>query len=159
MKTKQGFSLVECVIYCGLFSMMMMVLFNWMIPMHMRLKASSSRIAKLIELYAACDVLTRDIRMASANTDQWKKVTEQELIWHSRGVDIGWSFEKNSLFRSEGTYNASSQSWVKKTKNLIADNVDTVKFQRGVDNDNNVRLVHFELNKLSTTIALKNREL
>ena len=132
MTIKHGFSLIECMIYCFLFSLLVMMIFSLAINTQIKTTKQSNIAASLIGVHAAQDLFARDIRQAYELSSSWKKINKEELVWHSNGIDIGWEFVQGKLFRIEGAYNMQAQKWTQKIKSLIADKLKQVTFERQI---------------------------
>ncbi len=120
---KNGFSLLEFLVYFMLLSFLATTIFSWLAHSHHTLKNRSRQATELLQLYAAHDVLVRDLRAAPALREHWKKIHTKELIWHVGNHDVGWRVEDKKLLRLEGRYDAEKQQWMKKTKSVVADKV------------------------------------
>jgi len=155
----KGFSLIECTIYCFLFAVLVTMVFTWATRMQMLVVQKNNAGSSLMSAHAAQDLFARDVSMAYAQSTSWKKRAEQELIWHTRDVDVGWIFDQGKLFRIEGVYATSTQSWVKKSKSLIADHLTKVTFACNVGARYEVVSVQSVIDDIQRVITIKNREL
>jgi len=157
---KLGFSLIECMAYCLLFALLMIMLFKFAVAMQVRVAHQSKAGSSLTNISAAHDVFAHDMRQASSHKTFWKKTTLNELIWLEGDKDIGWHFSDNKLFRIEGSYSSSLELWTQKTKSLVADNISSAQFLVLTDTDKRyVTAVQCVFNEISRITTIRNREL
>ncbi len=130
----QGFSLIECLVYILLLTILTSMTFTWVASVHKRLTCIGTACNQTTQLYAAHDALARDLACASKNKEQWKKITDSCCIWSTNNRDICWQLEDRKLVRLAGTYNATTQSWQKKVKNIVATGVKKIEFILIVNN-------------------------
>lgn len=125
-----------------------------------------------IQQTIAGTVLMHDIQEASCAQQEWKKITDNIIIFHKQEQDIGWIIEDKKLFRIEGIYNSTGDMWHSSTKSFIASNIETIQVVCHIDqgNANQIRAVTATMvseksknnkiqNKISHFIALNNRVL
>lgn len=124
-----GFGLIECMIYCLLVALLAVTWMQGIASVCRALSGYSRQCNAMVVLYSAHDLLVRDLRNAPRTNKGWKKVLPTELIWHTNGTDIGWQFIDNQLVRMEGVYQAGSDSWSKRSKSIVATNLEQIQFQ------------------------------
>jgi hypothetical protein len=105
------------------------MIFNWMISMHASLKNPTKNVAILTGIYAAQDLLMRDLYSVPIEMELWKDHATSQLIWHAVDKDIGWLLEHEQLYRIEGTFNVAQATWSEKTRSLVADEIRKCKFE------------------------------
>jgi len=125
-----GFSLIECMIYCMVLAILFMTWFHGMVVAHTAFVKKATKTIQLSNVYAAHDMLIRDIRHAPSKSTQWKLCTNTQLIWHQQENDIGWMIHNNTLFRIEGTYDAERQKWCKKKQSVALFDVARISFTK-----------------------------
>ncbi len=118
--------LIEIIVYIALFSFMMVVTMSSIVQLwHLVTKYHKKSVA-LINLTAAHDLFVDDVRHAPTDLSAWKVTSPTELIWQQfDGTHRGWLYEKNSLFRIEGTY---THRWYATTKNIVAADIKKIAF-------------------------------
>ncbi len=129
MGKSPGVMLIELLIYLALFAFITVIGMEWITSVWTRSLAYEKKRLSLLNLSAAHDLLSHDLRYAPASSKSWKVQEPHELIWQqaSHG-DIGWVYEESNLFRSEGIYKKQEERWIKRTKNLVAVGVKNVIF-------------------------------
>ena len=160
-----GVSLLEFLIYLMLFAFVAMSTSYLLVRANSMVFGQGATSNTMINLYVAHDLLARDLRTASAQKKQWKKITASALIWHAAQKDIGWYQEKDTLIRVEGQYNAEKNVWHKKIKSVVAQPITQVAFN--VQGNKVVECVAFVLKSMRSgkeylvenTVAIRNRKL
>ena len=89
MKTG-GFSLIECIVYCFIVSILSVLIFKFFILHSSFFINTARKQQQTVSLYALIDLLTRDIQMA------------QTIQIQSFPSSIGWHLEKGRLYRTVG---------------------------------------------------------
>lgn len=156
--TTAGFSLIECMIYFFISTLLLTVVINWVVTTQSRVSSASKQCNQWMGHVTALDFICRDLRAAPSNQAEWKKINTTELIWHLDDNDIGWSMENAQLFRSEGTYVASSGQWNTRTKSLVDDAIGSVSFdvKRNPKFPEELQRITCTFDKISRTITLRN---
>ncbi len=162
MQNSTGFTLITFSLYVSLFSLLSMLCFQWATRIMLNSKTMNYNTHTTTNIFMAYDVLMRDIHCAPQNIKWWKKITSTELIWKTEKSDIGWSFDGNTIKRSEGIYNAQRNTWKKRTTSIVARNISTLTFLLRKQSKKNVSAVSCTMvfnnnNSISTSIALRNR--
>lgn len=125
---KNGFSLIECMVYCILVAMIMMLWFNGVGSFTRLCTAQANQTNSITTVYSALDVFVRDVRKAPRNFIQWPLITDTAFIFSADNYSIGWEYKDRQLLRYHGNYNSNNKQWVKKTKSLVLDNVHACSF-------------------------------
>jgi hypothetical protein len=125
---QSGFSLIECMIYSTVLAIFITIFFNGITHWIAQLTKQGISTHILYELYAAHDLLIRDLRQAPTDRFEWKKITEEQVVWRGRDIDIGWYVHQGNLYRSSGSFNQSTDQWITHTKSLVARSVSDCKF-------------------------------
>lgn len=154
---KQGFSMVEFLIYFCLLAMLSMLLMDFAVSLHTRIAQLGKKNAAYVALSAAHDSFAYALKTSPSDLSRWKKIEKNEHIWCvENDSDIGWKFENGSLLRLEGEYNQHAQAWQRVTKSLTANNLVSCIIQLIFSEENNDRVqsVSIELkNKLDQTVS------
>lgn len=127
-KNSSGFLLFSFLIYLLLFSLFIMLSFDWVMTFFKKNTFHLNQKSVLISMYLAQDLFLRDIHLAPASFSKWKKITLSEIIWSITDHDIGWTFKEKKLYRNEGNYNKQDQKWDKKTTSVSVQQIDKVNF-------------------------------
>lgn len=126
---RAGFSLIECMVYCLLIATIMMLWFNGVASFTRICTAQAYQTNSLSAVYSALDVFARDIRRAPHATYLWPVITDTAFVFTLPDLsNIGWEYRDDQLIRYHGNYNNAKKQWIKKTKSLILDNVQTCSF-------------------------------
>lgn len=116
MRNVKGFSLLLFLLYLLLFTTITFLFCHVIVSFIIPSFASMRKCQSIIALHVASDLFVRDIHAIKSNQD-WKKITSQELIWHTNQNDIGWCFMGNQLIRHMGIYD---KQWKQKTTSIVA---------------------------------------
>lgn len=159
-----GTTIVEFLCYFFLTILLGIVVSHLAVMTHRQLGKHTNHLSAELSLYAALDVVRRDFLAAPSDLQAFKKITPSELIWDTGTAHLGWQFENNTLFRLEGVYHNQRQTWTKKTKNVIAKNIQLAKFhihdERGVIQYFEILLQHADhARSKKACITARNREI
>lgn len=139
---KNGFSLIECMLYCILVAVIMMLWFNGVASFTRLCTAQANQTNSIATVYSALDVFVRDVRKAPHNLIQWPLMTDTVFIFALNDSSIGWEYKDGQLLRYHGNYNGNNKQWIKKTKSLVLDNVQACFF---VFNHSNHTMMSIEI--------------
>jgi len=156
MNKREGFSIVECLVYCALFCLLCILIFNFAITSQVSLRRLDASTMKTLDLYGALDSFALEAMAAPSRAEHWNKITEHELIWQTNENDIGWSWEKGSLYRTTGTH--TKGIWHGVTKNLVSAGLSQVQFIVKRNKKKNPISIVCTFDTVRRTIALQNRE-
>lgn len=126
MGKNEGILLVELMVYLVLFTGITIATIRWAAGVWQTSCYFQQRRIALINLMAAHDLLVHDIQQAPKDAQKWKLYTPHCLIWQGSVDDIGWLYDKESLWRIQGIY--TKGQWHKKSKNLAAPAIKKVCF-------------------------------
>lgn len=126
-KLRSGFLLVEFLIYLALLSLLSLLLMNITVSTVFNDKRKLPT-AALLSLLNSFDLVAADIKKAPTLLSQWKKITEQELIWSSENEDIGWRLKKNILIRKHGVFDKYENHWIRYTKSVASAGIKALHF-------------------------------
>lgn len=148
MNTKKGFSLIELMIYLVIVCGIVLMLFQLIVNATIRLTTVRKQAHLCTMFYSTCARIMRDVQAAPAQDHYWKKITDHECIWHTTDeYDLGWYLEGNILYRLKGIYDATKQTWKKKTRQCVLTNVDSCLF--------NAHKKDQTISALTITVAIK----
>jgi len=125
---KVGFSLMECMAYCIIVAIIMMLWFNAVASFTRLCTTQACQINSLTTAYSALDVFTRDIRKAPREQYLWPLITDTAFVFKLPDFFIGWECREGQLIRYQGNYNSVNKQWIKKTKSLVLDTIDACSF-------------------------------
>jgi hypothetical protein len=134
-RRRAGFSVIEFLIYFLIMSLLFMVSIEWILHMHRRYKKNKADIFCSVKIGGVIHYLRCDIQRISTDECHWKLFDYERYIWSDGSLDIGWELKKRCLWRSEGHYKADMKTWSKRSKSLIAQNIDdcTLRIKREGD--------------------------
>ena len=126
---KLGFSLIECMLYCGILALVMMLWFNGVSFFTRACFAQTCQINSVSTLYTAFDVIIRDIRKAPKNLSSWSLLSNSKFVFKlDKTNSIGWEFINGQLIRYQGAYNYENKQWAKRTKSLVLKDIEKGSF-------------------------------
>lgn len=162
MRNQAGVTLFECLLYIALFSFIATA----SVSIVGRLWQSSMKAAKIersrLTLYSAFDALSREIKSAPSLQKEWKSISQSCLIWpvSAKKKDRCWSMRNNTLFRTEGIYNAERETWSKKQSSSIAPITKLCFTLNGTDRITHITIMlSDDITTIEEKIALQNRKL
>lgn len=119
-KLKPGFSLVECIVYLTLLSLLSVALFRFATDNQLRLHRQAQSADTVMALYAAADQIAADLAWAPADQRRWKKQGNNTYFWSTAQGDVGWLVKKNKLVRIVGSYDSHADQWRAKKSSIVA---------------------------------------
>jgi hypothetical protein len=128
-KSHEGYSLIECLVYCGIVGFFIMAF----LPIVICLVGSVSRLINinhdLISSCVAMDLFYRDLKQRSDSISILSS-TSNSLMWHcgDHGMCIGWSVHDGNLVRTEGQYVEATKSWADSKQSVVCDGIITGVF-------------------------------
>jgi type II secretory pathway component PulJ len=154
-----GVTLLEFVLYLGIFFVLIATSFYWMSTVCIPCVRDTKKVRDFIDVQAALHLLRQEIKGAPALRSQWKKITENELIWHYQNEDIGWYVKQGALMRVSGTYNAHLGRWEKRASTLATPHMSEAHFIVACDEKqvHNVDVVCMSGKRTVYTMAIYNR--
>ena len=97
---RNGFSLIETLIYIALLALLCLVAFSWVSKSAHSVSKITQTSKQLMMAQAILMRLAADVQMADAARAQWN-VTDQELRLYHAKTPIIWRTDKNKLYRIE----------------------------------------------------------
>ena len=137
MKECQGFFILEGVIYLILLMVLTSLVFGAIMPLYRRIREYQERNDARISMIVAGDCWVTDVRLAPASPTYWKKIRDEELIWHTGVTDIGWRKRDHRLERLQGTYEPRRDQWIKVNTALVLSAVEHLSFTVQFRNNGN----------------------
>lgn len=125
MNNKNGFSLISFLLYLMLFSIIALFIANIITSLLLPSLTATHTCRSIINLHIASDLFVRDIHHMKIKPYQWKKISQDELIWHIDDHDIGWCYNKKRIERREGIYN---NGWKGKKTGVISTGIKHALF-------------------------------
>jgi len=125
---RHGFSIISILVYLLLSSLVIGLLTKSLLLLYPRLIHNSVRSTEYFKLSAALDTIARDVMHAPGNLSHWQIVSDNKLKWKGANKTICWSFKKNKLFRTEGSFLKEKKKWITKTKSLAVDCLNDCNF-------------------------------
>ncbi len=125
-KQNDGFTLLEVVVYCALFSLLVFSVLRFVNITFRDSYDLHHYYQQKMQHTLALDVLRRDIWHAGYKKQDWDfvqgvmrtyRLTKTKEI---RIKDVGWLVKKNKLFRQEGEYDFLNHRWKKKSARVVA---------------------------------------
>ncbi len=143
MNNKNGFSLISFLLYLMLFSIIALFIANIITSLLLPSLTATHTCRSIISLHIASDLFVRDIHHMKGKPYQWKKISQDELIWHTDDHDIGWCCIKKRIERREGIYN---NGWKSKKTSIISSGIKHGTFT--VENHHN-HIIGLEMSLVS----------
>ncbi len=124
-----GASLIELLVYTVLLSLLSLLLFQGALTVQNRVRGADKKSVVRIDMYAALDALTRDVRSAPASLEAWLILEPVRLSWRTQKSEIAWYVAHGYLYRAQKTYNVRTKKWGDSVVSLVAQGIATVSFQ------------------------------
>jgi len=147
MHKKNGFSLIEFLIYFFLVLLLSTLVIHWVTSSHIRMSSVGNRCLQSLAVCAAVDCLMRDLYAAPYDLREWKLCDDAlGYVWHVGTLDIGLSCSDGILVRSEGVYNGTSHEWTARKKSVIAQDITSCTLTRVLsENGGQVRQIQMKM--------------
>src|SRR3989338_6525412 len=94
---RRGFSLIECMIYLSLLSVLVIMTWNFFYRSYETIALVMRDTTQIMQLSSALDLISRDLSQACADQKSWYKPRTGEIIFKKRDEHIGWRVHKGSL--------------------------------------------------------------
>lgn len=129
MKLKSGFFLLEFLVYFSLFSLVSVLLMQFIVTKTIWLSEFTSKQQKQMQLYSALDVFERELKKAPDAKKEWI-IKSDSIIWHdvNEKCDIGWCVQNNAFYKIKGTFDIKEEVWKQSHRFLLSDWVNNVTF-------------------------------
>lgn len=135
-KKRGGFTLLELVVYLGLFSVLVSVMGRASVQVIARLASLYAETNKVIREALFIDVVRRDLLSASSSVMEWDT---KHFVFRKKRLnnlcepvitDIGFvvttSCGEKKLLRYEGRYDFARSIWCKKITSVVSDCIDSL---------------------------------
>jgi Tfp pilus assembly protein PilV len=161
IRNQDGFSLIECLIYGAITTLLSIVLFTFFNSTTSSLHVISDREYDSLASWTAHQLLDKDMQMADAN-DQWWHIESNLIICRITNECIGWQLHKGSLYRLKGVYDFNSGQWENKSSALVIQKMKHFRINLN-EHEKMISSVRYELeteyDKQIKTISLENRRI
>lgn len=160
---KQGFVLLELMVYIGTSVILCMLVFGSALSLHRALLKNKTISGAEMMVATALERCMHDIR--SAPIAGWKRVASDCIVWQQGDMDIGWMIQDATLQRISGRYDLHDATWHKSTLSKVAGNIKECRF--AVDygsNKSSVRGIAIAITSnagpcMKSYVQLRNREI
>jgi len=139
---KQGFSLVEFLIYLTVSAMLMAGVFRFF-------NSAQSSFAHIKEssfimnsMHNVSDMLRHDLMSAACQRESWH-IAATEFVCQSAVQSVGWHTKNNRLYRVTGKYDFVGKRWQEKRKTIVAQQVKNFSIQ--IPDGSSIGTVHVSL--------------
>ncbi|MEX0940699.1 MAG: hypothetical protein WDZ41_05035 [Candidatus Babeliales bacterium] len=116
--------MIELILYLFLFLPLILIFLNQIGYQYNFLHNQSNLSQRIINLYTLERQIIKDLDKAPIEEKYWIICTSQELLWSQEDRAISWSIEKKCMVRKEGHYDRNKHKWIKKSKNIGAQNIE-----------------------------------
>lgn len=116
---KQGFILIELMIYSGLLIFIVVIVMSYAAQSHLHINKQIGESNLYAHMSVALDTFVSDVAQASSSKQLWKVATDKAHIWSTASGDIGWENTPKGLVRSQGHYNVHASKWVTRTRSFF----------------------------------------
>lgn len=123
MIAREGFSLIECMIYCAIASYLSIMAFAFFNRTLGGVQLFSFQQQEMVSQWSIQQLLRKDIQMASADPNYWK-LSSSSMVCRVDATCIGWYAQNGNLYRTKGNYDFSAGQWLKKSTALVAKGVN-----------------------------------
>ncbi|MGC2310595.1 MAG: hypothetical protein WA432_03180 [Candidatus Babeliaceae bacterium] len=124
---KNGLSLLECMIYLMGSSLLIICLWELLLPYYTFTRRLQDNMHVNIELVVALDRFSKDMYNAPCRRSAWKLMVPHGLVWSGEHADYGWFLEDKRLVRYEGRYEQGK--WHAAIKAPLLIGVDALHFE------------------------------
>lgn len=124
----QGTTLIECLLYCTLLVLLTTISFSWLSRTQAALQKQTKINNESINDMILRDVIMNVLRQAPSDARKWKKRDSHEIVWSQHDHDVGISYEKGQLIRSEGLFLVAIGQWKTRTKSIISNTLKKFAF-------------------------------
>ncbi len=121
----KGFTLFETLVYITCLALFALGFIS-VTSLYINIKSNISLLRYKINVLIGINTLIDDIRKAP-DIKSFKFIDKNNLIYRKSDLDIGWILSCNNLYKYIGQY--SNNSWVKKRKNLVLQNIESIDFK------------------------------
>ena len=127
---REGFSLIEFMVYLISFSCIITMALHSIVVVTQKARSSSASARHSMQLFTALDVIAFEIAQAPSAKNKWYKADPSLCIWHSNfhKKDIGFCLRDKKLLKISGVYSIQTNKWTSKVSNMLAENVDVCSF-------------------------------
>ena len=118
---KQGFILLEYLIYLACLSIFSLGLCSLFYTLHNTHKKISEQLITYVELMCIQSYVTQ--LLTHEQLYGWKKRAIHEIIWATKNGDRGISYSNNTIMTRSGHYNSTTEKWSGTKKHVLTKHV------------------------------------
>lgn len=118
MNNRAGFSLLETMVYLCIASLLVTVMVRLLVVQQTSYDQHEAHLATLMILHSCVDACARDL--ARGQSSRALITINNEYCWSTPTGDVSWKLKKGALIRTQGSYNASNNSWRTKSATTVA---------------------------------------
>jgi len=128
MNDKGGFTLIECMVYIVVLSIIVLLFFSGTLHLYRVIRISARSNSCMLSLYSAGDTFARDIRLRPPFKNHIEYSANGIIWYYQDSRAIGWFLKDEALVRVEGIYTLGTGTWSDHTKSIICKPITTVRF-------------------------------
>lgn len=133
--TSRGFSLIECLLYCAIMTLLAMLVFEFFLKSRMMAHQLTQQTKQIMAVQAAYDFILRDMEQARVDSQFWDSSDAQAVICKVGKTCIGWSLRNKKLYRTVGQYDFAFGYWTSKSAALVAQSISHFSYQTHRNNN------------------------
>jgi len=134
-----GFTLIELMVGLACMIGALSVMLSFSMTLYHSWRGTAQHVQQQVALYAALDVVRRDLEHAPCDAAQWYVVSPHEVVWHEkassgdrrspdlRSRDLRMCVVKNNLERCEGIYDTHSHTWHTRSVSVLMTDVKELR--------------------------------
>jgi|GEM_PF-3084853 len=140
-----SFTLVELLLYTAMFAFFALLLFGFYSDVYKRITLIKQANSKIVRVTVALDLLRRDLMSASVDLQDWdfKNLVFKKNFLDKNGYPaltfVAWGIDNKGLWRRDGNYNLSSQSWLKSNVAFLGNEIKTLNVYLETDVNRKIR--------------------
>ena len=135
---RQGFSLIECMVYATLLAFMSLLTASWMIRSSTMVRSQTACANVCSKSGLVFDYLAKDIKTALSDNASWPVRERNSIIFNTGDGAIGWKQKGSVLYRTTGIYRRGR--WSEHFTSVVERGVRECRFDLITD-DKRVRAV------------------
>lgn len=159
-----GVALIEILVYFLLLIFLGVLLFQGATALQTRMRVADGASAVNMSLHAAADALSRDLRVAPAQTAGWQKLGPSEIQWRTQTAEFDWYAEGGRLYRAQKKYNPLKKEWSDRAVSVVATGITSLLLQPVLSTDDTPQVIkvmftleHGQRAAVRGVVAMRNR--
>lgn len=120
-RQERGFSLIECLIYCTVMSLLALLVFEFFLKNSLTARQFTKQGKQVMSTHAAHAFLANDIQCAACHKSSWDVSDPHAFVCRVGQAAVGWHVKDGSLYRTSGQYDFAFGYWVHKSRSLVAE--------------------------------------